>query len=94
MNDDQLYCKSCGHRRGPHERAVGVPPYPVKLDGQMCEEIRIGIHARQAFSNKGYRRKDPAKRGPNISLSFSSTVLDVAGGFKRFLEEWEEDPSW
>jgi len=62
------------------------------LDGQMCEEIRMGIAARQAFGGRGYRHKDPTKRGP--SMSFSSTVLDVAGGFKKFLEEWEEDPNW
>ena len=64
----------------------------VELDGQMCEEIRIGIHARQSFYGRSYRHKDPNKRGP--SMSFSSTVLDIAGGFRKFLEEWEEDPTW
>lgn len=62
----------------------------VVLDGQMCEEIRIGIAARQAFAGKGYRRKT----GGFPSMSFSSTLLDAAGGFVRFLAEWEEDPRW
>lgn len=62
-------------------------PTEVILDGQMCEDIRIGIHVRQAFEGKMFRKK-----GGGISYSFGSAVLDMAGGFRKFLEEWEEDP--
>lgn len=58
------------------------------MDGQMCEEIRIGIYARLAWAGKGYKRKD----GSGSSYSFGSTLIEIAGGFKKFLEEWEEDP--
>jgi hypothetical protein len=69
----------------------------VYVDGQMCEDIRIGIAVRQAFGsgavNKMYRRKDLGDgRGCGISMSFGSTVIECAGGFRRFLDEWEEDP--
>lgn len=61
----------------------------VVIDGQMCEEIRLGIHLRQAYVGRGFR---PKKGG--ITMSFGSTILDIAGGFQKFLEDYEEDPSF
>lgn len=65
----------------------------IEVDGRMCEDIRIGIEAWRAYGGKGYRIKDP-NASCRISMAFSSTLLEIAGGFRRFLEEWEEDPSW
>lgn len=62
----------------------------VEIDGQMCEDIRIGIHARQAFRSANGVALMFRKKGSGMPwMSFSSTVLDVAGGFLRFLAEWE-----
>lgn len=59
------------------------------MDDKMCEDVRIGIAARQEFENRTYRRK---VGGP--ALSFGSALLDIAGGFGRFLREWEVDDSF
>lgn len=64
---------------------------PIVVDGLMCEDIRVGIAVRQAFTSAGrgvslmYRRK--GGNGPDIS--FSSALIDQAGGFQRFLDEWD-----
>lgn len=60
------------------------------MDDKMCEDIRIGIAARLAFEDRTYRRKG----GTGLVLSFGSTLLDIAGGFDRFLREWEVDESY
>lgn len=59
---------------------------PIQPDEQMCADIRLGIAVRQAFQSKWYRRKD----GKGVWWSFSWTLIDAAGGFRRFLDEWEE----
>ena len=60
------------------------------MDGQMSEEIRLGVLVLHALRGRGYRRKD----GTGPSMSFSSTLIDIAGGFLKFIAEWEEDPKW
>ena len=61
------------------------------VDGLLCEDIRVGIAVRLAFTGAGsgaplmYRRKNKA----GFTYSFSSGLIDEAGGFQRFLNEWE-----
>ena len=55
------------------------------MDGQMSEEIRIGIMVRLELSKFEWYRKSTGLCG----YSFSSTLLDEAGGIRKLLEEWE-----
>ncbi len=60
------------------------------MDGQMSEEIRIGILVRVEMQRAGmWRRKD----GGLISCSFGSTLLEEAGGILKLVREWEPEPS-
>ena len=63
----------------------------VEVDGLMCEDIRVGIAVRLAFTGSGkgvvWMYRDKTRRFPD--MSFSSALIDYAGGFQRFLDEWE-----
>ena len=69
------------------------------MDGQMCEDIRIGIMVRTALigdERGGMWRRIRDEHGnlldiPSTWVTFSSTVLQVAGGIRRFLAEWEQE---
>ncbi len=54
------------------------------MDGQMSEDIRIGIMVRLDMAGE-WRRKN----GGLIGYSFCSTLLEEAGGIRKLFEEWE-----
>lgn len=64
------------------------------MDGQMSEDIRIGILVRtrmgQIAADVGeyggmWHRKD----GTMTPMTFGSTLLEISGGIDRLFAEWE-----
>ena len=67
------------------------------MDGQMCEDIRIGVLVRsELYGDKLWHRVRTQNGAPvehsGVWVAFSSTLLMQAGGIRRFLEEWEQEP--
>lgn len=59
------------------------------MDGIMCEDIRLGVMVRvemRSLYNRMWRKKNST--GPCIT--FSSQLLEIAGGIRRLFAEWEE----
>jgi len=58
----------------------------ITVDGQMCEAIRIGVAIQAELSRLPvmWRRKPDG-----VPMTFSSYVLNQAGGLARLLTEWE-----
>jgi hypothetical protein len=54
----------------------------------MYLDATLGRMVAQAYRGRYYRPKVGG-----ISWSFSLSMLEVAGGWRKFLDEWEEDPT-
>lgn len=60
----------------------------VLIDRWFYGDALIGHMVSAAFPGSYWRKAEPH----GISYSFSVTLLDIAGGFRKFLDEWERDP--
>ncbi len=59
------------------------------MDGQMSEDIRIGILVRTEMQRAGmWRRKDGL-----LACYFDSALLEEAGGIMKLIQEWKPEPA-
>lgn len=62
---------------------------PVVNLGCLDQPLRIGLVIQEELAPGWcWQRKD----GTGIPMSFSSALLDIAGGIRRFLSDWEPEP--
>ena len=75
------------------------------MDGLMCEDIRLGIMVRTRMEQMAreaeavWRSANPGKPlyfidwkrrvGISTAMSFSSPLIEIAGGIDRLFAEWE-----
>ncbi len=62
------------------------------MDGLMCIDIRLGVMLRTEMEREGrggtYRRKD----GNGTPMCFCEFLVNDAGGFRRFFEDYVFEP--